>query len=401
MFDTMNSPNRNMAIVKAVRHQGRSPSKVAKQFGISRQRVYQILNAFDAGGAKAVAPKSRAPHTHPQAVPGKLRAEIVTIRRQLTRHGLDAGPETIAFHLERDGKRSPSTSTIRRILAKEGLISPEPKKKPKSSFIRFEAAMPNECWQADITHIFLADGTRADVLDFLDDHSRYLLSITAASSFTGPQVAAELTRLITTYGPPASTLTDNGLVFTARLAGRKGGRNAFEKVLSAYKIQQKNGRPGHPQTQGKIERFHQTLKKWITARPPAKTIGELQEQLDEFRDYYNIHRPHRALGRRSPHHSYTTGPKASPRDNPKQEWRTRNDIVWDNGKVTVRYAGKLFHLGIGRAFKRQKVLMVIADNHVITSLAETGEVITEHYIDTARDYQRPYWKQGDPPQGTK
>ena len=113
------------------------------------------------------------------------------------------------------------------------------------------------------------------------------------------------------------------------------------------------------------------------------------------------YRPHRALGRHSPHHSYTTGPKASPRDNPKQEWRTRNDIVWDNGKVTVRYAGKLFHLGIGRAFKRQKVLMVIADNHVITSLAETGEVITEHYIDTARDYQRPYWKQGDPPQGTK
>ena len=172
-------------------------------------------------------------------MPDKLRAEIVTIRRQLTRHGLDAGPETIAFHLERDGKRSPSTSTIRRILAKEGLIIPEPKKKPKSSFVRFEAAMPNECWQADITHIFLADGTRVDVLDFLDDHSRYLLSITAASSFTGPQVAAELTRLITTYGPPASTLTDNGLVFTARLAGRKGGRNAFEKVLSTYKIQQK------------------------------------------------------------------------------------------------------------------------------------------------------------------
>ena len=90
MFDTMNSPNRNMAIVRAVREQKRSPSKAAKQFGISRQRVYQILNAFDAGGAKAVAPKSRAPHTHPQAVPDRLRAEIVTIRRQLTRHGLES-----------------------------------------------------------------------------------------------------------------------------------------------------------------------------------------------------------------------------------------------------------------------------------------------------------------------
>ena len=112
--------------------------------------------------------------------------------------------------------------------------------------------MPNECWQADITHIFLADGTRVDVLDFLDDHSRYLLSITAASSFTGPQVAAELTRLITTYGPPASTLTDNGLVFTARLAGRKGGRNAFEKVLSTYKIQQKTAAQATHKRKGKL-----------------------------------------------------------------------------------------------------------------------------------------------------
>ena len=329
MFDTMNSPNRNMAIVNAVRIQGRSPSKVAQRFGISRQRVYQILNAFDAGGADAIAPRSRAPHTHPQAVPDKLRKEIITIRKQLTRHGLDAGPDTISFHLEKDGHRSPSTSTIRRILNTEGLITPAPKKKPKSSFVRFEAAMPNECWQADITYIYLADNTRVDVLDFLDDHSRYLLSITARAGFSGPQVAQELTRLINTYGPPASTLTDNGLVFTARLAGRKGGRNAFEKVLTTHKIQQKNGRPGHPQTQGKIERFHQTLKKWLAARPAAHTIADLQQLLDEFRDYYNTTRPHRALGRHTPHHSYTTGTKASPNDNPTQEWRTRKDIVWD------------------------------------------------------------------------
>lgn len=399
MFDTMNSPNRNLAIVKAVRGQKRSPSQVAKQFGISRQRVYQILHAFDAGGTDAIAPKSRAPRTHPQAVPDTVCKDIITIRKQLTRHGLDAGPETIAYHLQQDGKRVPSTSTIRRILRKEGLITPAPKKKPKSSFIRFEAAMPNECWQADITHLYLADTTRIEVLDFLDDHSRYLLSITAAAAFSGTQVAEELSRLIAEYGPPASTLTDNGLVFTARLAGRKGGRNAFEKVLNANKIQQKNGRPGHPQTQGKIERFHQTLKKWINARPPAKTVAELQTLLNEFRDYYNTTRPHKALGRRTPHQAYTTGTKANPAHNPTQEWRTRNDVVWDNGKTTVRYAGKIFHLGIGRKWKRQKILMVIADNHVITSLAETGEVITEHYIDTSRNYQKPYWKQGDPPLG--
>ena len=266
----MNSPNRNLAIVKAVRDQGEPVIKVAKRFGISRQRVYKILSEFDAGGAEAIAPKSRAPHTHPNAVPDSLRNHIIDMRKELTKAGLDAGPDTIAFHLDRQGLRTPSTSTIRRIITDAGLVDPQPQKKPRSSYIRFEAAMPNECWQADITHLFLIDGRRVEVLDFIDDHSRYLLSITARPAFTGPAVAAELQRLIDTFGPPASTLTDNGLVFTARLAGRKGGRNAFEKVLTDNCIQQKNGRPGHPQTQGKIERFHQTLKRWINAQPPAE-----------------------------------------------------------------------------------------------------------------------------------
>ena len=207
--------------------------------------------------------------------------------------------------------------------------------------------MANECWQADITYFFLSDNTTSvEVLDFIDDHSRYLLSITARKSFTGIAVAAELQRLIDVFGPPASTLTDNGLVFTARLAGRKGGRNAFEKTLIEHRIQQKNGRPGHPQTQGKIERFHQTLKKWMAARPPADTVEDLQELLDEFAVEYNTKRPHRALGRRTPEQVYTSGPKAEPGDNPQDEWRIRNDIVGTNGKVTIRYAGKLYHLSL-------------------------------------------------------
>lgn len=393
----MNSPNRNLAIVKAVREQGEPVTKVAKRFRISRQRVYKILSQFDAGGADAIAPKSRAPHTHPQAIPTSLRNQIIDMRKQLVRSGLDAGPQTIAFHLHRQGLRVPSTSTIRRIITNAGLVTPQPQKKPRSCFIRFEAAMPNECWQADITHLHLLDGTRLEVLDFIDDHSRYLLSITAAASFSGPAVAAELQRLIATYGPPASTLTDNGLVFTARLAGAKGGRNAFEKTLNKYRIQQKNGRPGHPQTQGKIERFHQTLKKWIAAQSPAITLVELQQQLDTFADYYNTVRPHRALGRRTPHEVYATGPKAEPNDKPEEEWRVRNDVVTPHGKVTVRYASRLYQLGIGRKYTGETILMVITDNHVTTSLKETGEIITEHYIDTSRNYQKPYWKKGQPP----
>src|SRR5699024_11129186 len=194
--------------------------------------------------------------------------------------------------------------------------------------------------------------------------------------------------LIDTHGPPASTLTDNGLVFTARLAGRKGGRNGFEKLLQAHHIQQKNGHPGHPQTQGKIERFHQTLKKWLHARPRPATIADLQALLDQYAHWYNHERPHRSVGRRTPATAYTDLPKATPA-NPagEPEWRTRTDKIATSGTVSLRYAGQLRHLGIGRARAGQPVLLLIHDQHVITSHAETGEVLAEHHIDPDRDYQ--------------
>ncbi len=161
------------------------------------------------------------------------------MHKELTKAGFDAGPDTIVFHLGRQGMRVPSTSTIRRIITDAEVVSPQPQTKPKSCYIRFEAALLTECGQADITHLLLIDGTHVEVLDLIDDHSRYLLSITARAAFSGPAVAAELQRLIDTFRPPASTPTGNGLVFTARLAGCKGRRNAFEKVLVAHKIQQK------------------------------------------------------------------------------------------------------------------------------------------------------------------
>lgn len=240
------------------------------------------------------------------------------------------------------------------------------------------------------THWHLADGTRVEVLDFLDDHSRYLLHIRAASAYSGPMVVDALQSLIDQHGVPASTLTDNGLVFTARLAGRKGGRNGFEKLLEAHHIQQKNGHPGHPQTQGKIERFHQTLKRWLRAHPRPETIADLQQLLDEFERWYNHQRPHRSVARRTPATAYTALPKATavtPATEP--EWRSRTDKIATSGTVSLRYAGKLRHLGIGRAHAGQPVLMLIHDNHVITSHAATGEVLTEHHIDPDRDYQPP------------
>lgn len=385
----MSSHDKNLVIVRAVRDQGLTAAQAAARFGVSRQWVHALIRRYEVHGPDGLVPRSRAPHARPGTTSQAVRERIIQLRTQLTSSGADAGPETIAWHLHAEGHRAPSTSTIRRILHAAGLVIPDPKKRPKNSYIRFEADLPNGCWQADMTHWFTADGTRVEILDFLDDHSRYLLYARAAAAFTGPMVVAALQTLIDTHGAPASTLTDNGLVFTTRLARYKGSRNGFEKLLEAQHIQQKNGHPGHPQTQGKIERFHQTLKRWLRARPRPATITGLQTLLDEFTHWYNHERPHRSVGRRTPATAYQALPKATPSAVTEPEWRTRTDTVDKSGTVTLRYAGKLRHLGIGRAHAGTPVLLVIHDQHAVTSHADTGQILAEHHINPAKDYQRP------------
>lgn len=378
---------RNKVIVKAVLEQHRPVAEVARRHGVSRQWVYTLLRRYEEHGTDGLHPGSRAPHSRPHTTPAPVRDRIIALRRELAASGADAGPATIAWHLQQDGTPAPAESTIGRILTQAGLVTPEPRKRPRSSYRRFEAELPNECWQADITYWRLLDGTRVEILDFLDDHSRYLLFIRARSFYTGAMVTSTMQALIDAYGTPASTLTDNGLVFTSRLTGNPGAKNGFEKLLATHKIRQKNGKPAHPQTQGKIERFHQSLKKWLRARPRAKDLEALNDQLEQFRHWYNTARPHRACGRRTPEQAYTAQPKATAQSSPRTEYRTRTDRVDANGKVTLRYAGRLRHLGIGRAHAGRPVLLLIDGAHVSTSDATTGEVIAEHTIDPTKDYQ--------------
>ena len=162
-----------------------------------------------------------------------------------------------------------SAATVSRYLTRHGLVVPEPPKRPKSSCLRFEAQLPNECWQSDFTHWRLAGGTDTEIICWLDDHSRYVLHLACHQPVTGPVVLSSFRAACDQHGPPASTLTDNGLVYTTRFSGGRGGRNGLEHELRRLGARQKNGRPNHPQTQGKIERFWQTLKKWLAARPPS------------------------------------------------------------------------------------------------------------------------------------
>ncbi len=374
-----------VAVLKIVSKQ-LTVTAAAAEYGFSRRHLHRLLARYRDGGLDAVEPRSRAPRTSPHRVPPEVAERIVQLRIELTASGLDAGPVTLAWHLEQENLTAPSTSTIRRILHAAGLIIPEPRKRPRSSYLRFEAAQPNETWQSDFTHWRLADGTDVEILNWLDDHSRYLLSCTAHHPVTGDDVVNTFLTAVDTYGAPASTLTDNGRVYTARFGG---GRNAFEYLLPVLGIQQKNGSPNHPQTQGKIERFHQTLKHWLTARPAADTLAELQHQLDLFRDYYNESRPHRSLDRTTPGHAYRNTPKAVPAGSDRAvHYRIRYDHVGSNGKISFRRAGRMHHLGVGVEHRGARIL-AIADDHTVTVVRlDTAEVIATNEIDPARSYWR-------------
>jgi len=349
--------------------------------------MHRLLLRYREGGLDAVEPRSRRPKTTPIATAEDVRARVIELRVQLTADGLDAGPVTIAWHLEREGHTPPAPATISRILKHAGLITPQPRKRPRSSYTRFEMAQPNEMWQSDFMHYELADGSDVEVLNWLDDHSRYLLSATAHRPVTGDDVVTTFLAAIEHHGAPASTLTDNGRVYTARFGG---GRNAFEYLLPVLGVRQKNGSPGHPQTQGKIERFHQTLQRWLNARPAAQSIAQLQRHLDEFRDHYNEQRPHRALARSTPGHAYRATPKTAPASNGHApgHYRLRYDRLDSTGKMTMRRAGRMHHLAIGRAHARKRVLAFADNHHVTVADLTTGEVLSTHLIDPTKTYWR-------------
>ena len=252
-------------VITAVTVEKRPVSEVAGSYGVARSWACALLARYQAEGEAAYEPRSRRPKTSPSAISPDTVELITRIRKELSGQGLDAGPQTIAWHLEQHHQLTVSQATISRYLARQGLVTPDPSKRPKSSCIRFAAEMPNECWQSDFTHYPLAGGADTEILTWLDDHSRYALSLTAHHRVTGPAVLLAFRAACEQHGVPASTLTDNGMVFTTRLSGGKGGRNALEHELRRLGVKQKNGKPNHPQTQGKVERFQCATRRAVAS----------------------------------------------------------------------------------------------------------------------------------------
>jgi transposase InsO family protein len=378
------SANKSKVAILSVISGQMSVSEVCTRYGVHRSWVYKLLKRYEQLGIAGLEPADKAPLSHGKAVPREVRAGIIRLRHDLYSDGLDNGAKTIAYHLEQEGLYVPALSTIWRILHREGLVVAQPKKKPKAYMQRFVASQPNETWQSDFTHLWLADGSGVEVLNWLDDHSRLLLYCKAWPVVKGHHVVDSFKECINHYEMPLSTLTDNGVVYTARFVG---GRNAFEYLLQQLRIQQKNGHPGHPQTQGKIERFHQTLKKWIAQQDQATSIEELQGQLDRFQAIYNDERPHTALGMQTPAKAYAATVRAQHMgyDSPGH-YRVRFDYVDRFGKVTLRRAGIMHHLGIGIEHRGRKLMMLVDEAEVRVIDDVTGEMISTHVIEPEKNY---------------
>ena len=376
-------------IITAVTVQNLTQAETARRYGLSKGWVSKVMAQYRLEGMAACEPRSRTPHTSPTATPRGVIEAVLAERDRIGAAGHDAGPETISAYLARRDI-TVSRATVARILTRHARVVPEPKKKPKSALHRFEAVLPNETWQSDFTHYRLSTGVDTEIITWLDDHSRMALHVTAHPRVGSVVVVTTFRDTYAEHGVPASVLTDNGLMYTSKLASRKvaGGRNAFEAELAHLGVIQKNGRGGYPQTQGKVERFQQTLKKWLRQQRQPDTLEQLQALIDIFVAEYNNDRPHRSLNRHTPRAAYLARPKDHPPTEPapRTHTRVRADKV-NNGKITLRHAGTMFHIGLGRRHNGLAVTALIQDLDITIIDTTTGEILRELTLDTTRQYQ--------------
>lgn len=372
--------------VNAVEVEGRSVRAVAAATGRSKSWVHRHVALYRIGGDEALTPRRRGPKVPANLTSAALEDEIVAWRKRLAEDGLDAGARTIHWHLSQDGASVPALSTIHRVLRRRGFVTPQPRKRPRSSWTRFESSLPNETWQSDMTHWHLDGGGHVEIINFIDDHSRAVLASVAVPVATAVEVVRIFFATTATYGFPVSVLSDNGAIYTAAY---RGSHTGMEIELASLGIAFKHGKPYHPQTQGKVERYHLTLKKWLRKKRPASTLDELQAQIDRFVHIYNEERPHTARGC-PPMQAWRELDKATVELDGQAllaHTKVRRDRIDKTGCFTLRYRSKLHHVGIGRQHRGKRVLVLMADLDVRV-IDEDGVMIRHLELDPSVDYQR-------------
>ena len=348
---------------------------------MSRQSFYKWRRRFGEDGLPGLQERSRRPLHSAGQTAAEVEEAVLRKRKQLVEQGCDHGPQSIVWALQRDGIKAPSPSTVWRILTRHGVIVPQPQKRPKSATKRFCFTRPNECWQSDWTQWRLADGGAVAIAGSLDDHSRYVPALhAAAGQGTGELVWSVMIAGFTECGIPAMSLTDNGFVYTGRL---RGFESAFEANLRAVGTRTINSTPGHPQTCGKIERFWQTLKKWLRARPAPATIAELNDLLEQFRIFYNHHRPHRALRGATPGEAFTATQAARPADRPQPApvFVTHHTVGEKSGQLFV----PPYRVNVGLRWAGHQCDSIRDGEHIAIFSGTT--LIREFTADPTRNYQ--------------
>jgi transposase InsO family protein len=320
-------------------------TRFCREHGVSTWFFWNLRRRHRLEGDLVLEPKSRAAHRVVNKTPPVVEDAIVTMRKQLVEEGLDAGPATIAFHL-RQLPGLPSEATIWRILKARGCIVDDPSKAPTAARRSFTAERANECWQLDDTGWQLADGTEVKILNVIDDHARLAVACQVLPVCTGAAAFAVLAAAAAVLGWPARFLSDNATAF----------RHVLAEALRPFGVAAGHSRPYHPQTCGKVERFHQTLKRWLATQPAAASIDELQAQLERFRHLYNHHRPHRALARRFPADVWTQAPKSGPANQPIDTPTTVYNGTVHGGQVTI---GARYRITVGARYSGQRALTVI------------------------------------------
>lgn len=352
---------------------GLNVTEFCRSHGVSTWFFWDLRRRHRLEGDAVLIPKSRAPHRRPGRTPVEIEDLIVAKRKWLDDAGLDAGPGSIATYLQHVSGL-PSEATIWRILTDRGLITPQPAKAPKSSK-SFTAERANECWALDDTGWQLADGSEVKILDVIDDHSRLCVVSTALNgACTGEATLTALAHAAAFVGWPQRIWTDNARAFRLTLAA----------ALIPLGVTASHTKPYQPNSNGKIERFHQTAKKWLAKQPPAATIDELQHQLDQFRCIYNTQRPHRGINRQIPADVWTAAPKTGPSTHPLTATTTVHATIVNDSRVFV---GGRYAITIGAAHNGQQALTIITGTtcHVFVN----GHLARQLTLDPTRRSQ-PY-----------
>jgi transposase InsO family protein len=286
-------------------------SALCRELEISRQTFYKYRNRFAVEGPPGLVERSRQPGSSPAQLSAEVEDEIVRLRKELL---VDNGAQSIFYHLQRAGwEPLPSVSAIHRALRRRGMVVAQPEKRPRSAWKRFVWPRPNDVWQIDATRWVLADRQEIWIMDLLDDHSRLVLAARVCAGPTALAAWEAFSEAVSRYGIPVRCLSDRGSCFSGR---EQEDEHRFAAGLRGLGVIQLLSAPYHPQTCGKLERFHQTLKRFLATAPLAAHPQELQGQLDRFLDYYNHRRPHRALAGATPRESWEATPRSVPETAP-------------------------------------------------------------------------------------